>query len=175
MIYDHIKNASLYYPISERIQKALIHLSKTNFENVEPGKYEIEGDEIFLIVSEYNTKPFSAAKWEAHKKYIDIQFMIHGKEKMGFADTSKMVVIEPYDDERDYVILKGEGNYLIAEEKHFAIFFPGDAHVPSVAVNIPKQVKKVVVKVLTDQVIEDKVEDTNAGGDQATEETNTVV
>jgi YhcH/YjgK/YiaL family protein len=158
MIYDSIKNISLYENLGERIKKGLKYLSETNFNDLESGTYDIEGTDIYSIVSEYNTKPFSAAKWEAHKNYIDIQYMVSGKEKMGFAHQTNMAVIQEYNKVKDVMLLKGEGNYLIVDEKQFVIFFPTDVHMPSVAVNIPKPVKKVVVKVRVDEVIEETAE-----------------
>ena len=152
MIFDQLKNAHLYFPLGERIAKALQYLSQTDFTNVEPGTYEIDGENIFAIVQEYNTKPSSSAKWEAHKKYIDIQYMVSGKEKMGFTDSQKVIVLQEYRQGNDITIYKGEGNFLIAEEGHFAIFYPTDIHMPQLALNIPKEVKKVVVKVRTDFV-----------------------
>jgi len=147
MIYDNIKRASTYYSLGEKISKALQYLSQTDFTNLEPGKYEIDGENIFALVQTYNTKPFSVGKWEAHKKYIDIQYIVSGKEKMGFTETTKVIVLEEYNEGKDCAIYKGEGNFLIAEEGHFAIFFPSDVHMPSMAINIPKEVRKVVVKV----------------------------
>ncbi len=147
MVFDRLKNANQYFPLGEGITKALQYLSQTDFTNLEPGKYEIDGENIFALVQTYNTKPFSAGKWEAHKKYIDIQYILSGKEKMGFTETTKVIVMEEYNEENDYAIYKGEGNFLIADEGHFAIFFPSDVHMPSMAINIPKEVKKVVVKV----------------------------
>jgi YhcH/YjgK/YiaL family protein len=158
MIYDSIKNISLYESLGERIKKGLKYLSETNFNNIESGTYDVEGTDIYSIVSEYNTKPFSSAKWEAHKSYIDIQYMVSGKEKMGFSHHTNMAVIQEYNRVKDVMLLKGEGNYLIVDEKHFVIFFPTDVHMPSVAVNIPKPVKKVVVKVRVDDVIEEVVD-----------------
>ncbi len=152
MIFDQLKNAPLYFPLGERIAKALQYLSQTDFTNVEPGTYEIDGENIFAIVQEYNTKPSSSAKWEAHKKYIDIQYMVSGKEKMGFTDSQKVIVLQEYRQGNDITIYKGEGNFLIADEGHFAIFYPTDIHMPQLALNIPKEVKKVVVKVRTDFV-----------------------
>lgn len=152
MIFDQLKNAPLYFPLGERIARALQYLAQTDFTNVEPGTYEIDGENIFAIVQEYNTKPSSSAKWEAHKKYIDIQYMVSGKEKMGFTDSQKVIVLQEYRQGNDITIYKGEGNFLIAEEGHFAIFFPTDIHMPQLALNIPKEVKKVVVKVRTDFV-----------------------
>jgi len=154
MIFDQLKNAPLYFPLGERIAKALQYLSQTDFTNVEPGTYEIDGENIFAIVQEYNTKPSSSAKWEAHKKYIDIQYMVSGKEKMGFTDSQKVIVLQEYRQGNDLTLYKGEGNFLIAEEGHFAIFYPTDIHMPQLALNIPKEVKKVVVKVRTDFVAE---------------------
>jgi YhcH/YjgK/YiaL family protein len=156
MIFDRLKNAQQYFPLGERIEKALHYLSTTDFTNVEPGTYEIDGENIFAIVQEYNTKPSSSAKWEAHKKYIDIQYMVSGKEKMGFTDSQKVIVLQEYHQGNDIILYKGEGNFLIADEGHFAIFFPSDIHMPQLALNIPKEVKKVVVKVRTDFVAESK-------------------
>jgi YhcH/YjgK/YiaL family protein len=156
MIFDHLKNAHLYFALGERLTKAIQYLSQTDFTNVEPGKYEIDGENIFAIVQEYNTKPSSSAKWEAHKKYIDIQYMVSGKEKMGFTDSRKVIVLQEYHENKDIALYKGEGNFLIADEGHFAIFYPTDIHMPQLALNIPKEVKKVVVKVRTDFVAESK-------------------
>lgn len=156
MIFDQLKNSHLYYPLGERLTKALQYLSQTDFTNVEPGTYEIDGENIFAIVQLYNTKPLSSAKWEAHKKYIDIQYIVSGKEKMGFTDSKRVIVLQEYHAGNDLTLYKGEGNYLIADEGQFAIFFPTDIHIPQLALNIPREVKKVVVKVKTDFVAENK-------------------
>lgn len=149
MIFDNIKNASLYFSLDEKIKKALEYLSTTNFENVEPGNYEIDGDNIFAIVQEYQNKPFSSGKWESHKKYIDIQFIVSGAEKIGFTESKKVITIQEYDSGKDVTIHKGEGQFINVEQNHFMILFPSDIHMPGIAINIPKPVKKVVVKVRT--------------------------
>jgi len=156
MVFDQLKNAHLYFPLGERIAKALQYLANTDFKNVEPGTYEIDGENIFAIVQLYNTKPSSITKWESHKKYIDIQYMVSGKEKMGFTDSKKVIVMQPYHPGNDVAFHKGEGNFLIADEGQFAIFFPTDIHMPQLALNIPHEVKKVVIKVRTDFVVESK-------------------
>ncbi|MHB8905410.1 MAG: YhcH/YjgK/YiaL family protein [Melioribacteraceae bacterium] len=169
MVFDCLKNAEQYFPLGEKIEKALRYLSNTDFTNIEPGTYEIDGENIFAIVQEYNSKPSSSAKWEAHKKYIDIQYMVSGKEKMGFTDSRKVIVLKEYHPNNDITLYKGEGNFLIAEEGHFAIFFPTDIHMPQLALNIPKEIKKVVVKVRTDFVAEVK---NSVDADLNEEETN---
>ena len=152
MVFDNIKRASTYYSLGEKITKALKYLGQNDFNNVEPGKYEIDGEDVFAIVQTYNTKPLSACKWESHKNYIDIQYMVSGQEKMGYSESTKTFVVQEYDNQKDCTIYKGTGNYVTAEEGHFAIFFPTDIHMPSIAINIPKEVKKVVVKVSVDKV-----------------------
>jgi YhcH/YjgK/YiaL family protein len=150
MIYDQLKNAELYFQVNERFQKAFEYLRSTDFNNVEPDKYTIDGDNIYAIVQHYDTKPITSGKWEAHKKYIDIQYIVSGKEKMGYSHKNKMIVTHEYNTEKDALYLKGEGNFLIAEAGYFAVFFPTDVHMPCIALNLSTPVKKVVVKVLSD-------------------------
>lgn len=147
MIFDQLKNAHLYFPLGKRIQTAFEYLQNNDLISLEPGKYEIEGENIYAVVQNYDTKPITAGKWEAHKKYIDIQYIVSGKEKMGYSNPVKMIVTEEYNSEKDVMFLKGNGNFLIAEEGYFALFFPTDVHMPGIAVNLSIPVKKVVVKV----------------------------
>lgn len=147
MIYDNIKNIERYFTLGEKFQKALEYLTSTDFSNLDNGEYEIDGKNIYAIVNEYQTKPLSAGKWESHRKYIDIQFIVSGTEKIGFTESKKTIVLTEYDEEKDVTIHKGEGQFINVEENHFVIFFNEEIHMPSLAVNIPKQVKKVVVKV----------------------------
>lgn len=147
MIYDQLKNAELYFPISERLIKAFEYLRSNDFTNIEPGRYDIDGDNIYAIVQEYDTKPMTSGRWEAHKKYIDVQYMVNGKEKMGYSHKNKMIVTHEYNPEKDALYLKGEGNFLTAEAGYFAVFFPSDMHMPCIAINLSTPVKKVVVKV----------------------------
>ncbi|KAF0151944.1 MAG: beta-D-galactosidase [Ignavibacteria bacterium] len=152
MIYDNIKNAHIYFPLGEKIVKALKYLQTTDFSTVAPGTYDIEGTDVYAIISEYNTKPLSSGKWESHKKYIDVQFLHTGKEKIGFSESKKMMLLEEYDSIKDVAIYKGEGHFVNVDENHFLMLFPTDVHMPGIAINIPKAVKKVVVKVSTDYI-----------------------
>lgn len=152
MILDQLKNAKLYFSLGERISKAFKYLQTTDFSNLEEGRYDIDGDNVYALVSIYNTKPLSSTKWEAHKKYIDIQYVVSGKEKMGVTSSDKVIPIEEYSENNDCTIYKGEGNYIYLDEENFALFFPSDIHMPGISVNLPKEVKKVVVKVKIDEI-----------------------
>ena len=154
MVFDKIKNAKLYFPLGEKFQKALQYLADTDFSSVEPGKYEIDGENVFALVQTYDTKPLSSAKWEAHKKYIDIHYVASGREKMGATEFEKVIIIEEYNADKDCALYKGDGNFLLVDEGYFAIFYPTDVHMPGLSINIPKPVKKVVVKVSVDNIQE---------------------
>lgn len=148
MIIDKIENACFYYGLGDRIERGLKYLEKTDLSEVENGKYEIEGENLFFSVQDYQSKPLVEAKFEAHKKYIDIQFIIKGQERLGYGNIEDFSPVGGYDEEKDIVFLKGEGDFALGKEGYFLIFTPQDAHMPSVCIDEPQYVKKAVVKVL---------------------------
>jgi YhcH/YjgK/YiaL family protein len=148
MITDTLEHAGLYAKISDRFAVALKYIQSNDLTKLEVGKFDIEGKEVYAMVSEYNSKSPEDAKWEAHKKYADIQLLISGEEKMGFAPITKMAVKEDYNPEKDVVFLSGTGDYVTAFPGNFVIFFPHDAHQPNVALHGSAPVKKLVIKVL---------------------------
>ncbi|MBU3099577.1 MULTISPECIES: YhcH/YjgK/YiaL family protein [Clostridium] len=148
MIINKLSNAEQYYGISQRIEKGLKYLKDTDLANLEIGKYEIDGKNIIAVVSEYETKDIEKGKWEAHKKHIDIQFVVSGKEKIGYAYINEMEVSSEYNEEKDVIFLKGEGDMLLVNEGTFAIFAPEDVHMPTINAGNRNHVKKVVVKIL---------------------------
>lgn len=152
MIIDKLENAEFYYDLGsiesgERFKKAFEFLKNNDLSDYENGKYEIEGDEIFVSVQDYQTKPESEGKFEAHKKYTDIQFIIKGREKLGFGPIENFTPATFYDEKNDILFLDGEGDFVEATENNFLIFTPDDAHMPCIAINEPSYVKKAVVKV----------------------------
>ena len=155
MIIDKIENANIYKNFGERINKAFDFIENTDLKNLNPGKYEIEGKNIFALISEYQTKPESEGKLEAHRKYIDVQYVISGEERMGYAPLNKQEIIEKYKEENDIIFYKGEKSFTKVEEGMFAIFFPVDLHMPGISTGNPPRadshVKKLVIKVRTDQ------------------------
>lgn len=148
MVLDTISNYKTYAGLSERIAKGLEYLATTDLESLAVGKYEIEGKEIYANVSEYNSKELSNGKWEAHKNYIDIQYIVEGAEQMGYANISKFTPNVEYNPAKDVVFGTAEGDLVAVNKEMFAIFFPQDAHMPSIAIGESKPVKKVVVKIL---------------------------
>jgi len=148
MIADNIKNAQQYFSYGERFQKALEYLQVTDFGLIENGTHELDGKNIFAIVSEYDTKPMEEGKWESHKKYYDVQFVASGEEKIGYVFKDKVKLLQEYNADNDFMLWEGEGDFLTARAGDFLILGPDDAHMPSIQINGPAKVKKVVVKVL---------------------------
>lgn len=147
MIIDKLKNASQYYGMSPGIKVALEYLQKAEIAILEPGRYEIEGSSVYAMVQQYETKQMENGVWEAHRKYIDVQYVYNGIEQMGYSNIEGMKVTKEYDESGDYLLLQGEGTFIKLTSGFFAIFAPGDVHMPCIAVDTPTQVKKVVVKV----------------------------
>jgi YhcH/YjgK/YiaL family protein len=151
MIADVLKNRHIYAAISPRIKAALEYISKTDFTAMEPGRYELDGSNLFVLVQAYDSIPREQGKWECHKNYIDIQYIAEGVEQIGCNNTAMMKVTTEYNPEKDIAFLSGEGDFVTFSKGSYGIFFPEDAHQPKVAVNdIPVRVKKVVVKIKVD-------------------------
>ena len=148
MIIDNIKNAEQYYSYGERFQKALEYLQVTDFGLTENGIHELDGKNIFAIVTEYDTKPITEGKWESHKKYYDVQFIASGEEKIGYVFKDKVKLLQEYNSDNDFMLWEGDGDFITAKAGDFLILGPDDVHMPSIQVNGPSKVKKVVVKVL---------------------------
>ncbi len=146
MIVDRIANAALY-AADRKLARALEYLAKTDFSKVEPGRYELDGTKLFALVQQVETKPREEKQFEAHRKYIDVQFIVSGAEQMGYAHLATLKTAQPYDADKDAEMLRGAGDFITATPGTFLVFFPEDAHMPCVAVGRPAAVKKVVVKV----------------------------
>lgn len=147
MIVDKIENRNLYSAISSDIQKALDYLAETDFSEIEDGKYEIDGENIFALVSSYKSKDLSQGKPESHRNHIDIQFVYSGEEFIGYAPLADQKIVEQYNDTNDITFYDCDQSLCLIQKNMFAIFFPTDIHMPGIRVNNSVLVKKVVVKV----------------------------
>jgi YhcH/YjgK/YiaL family protein len=144
LIIDCIENSHLYKGISESIGKALSYLSETDFSKMD-GEYEIEGRDIYAMVNSYKTKDLKEGRLEGHRKYIDVQYMVNGSEKMGYAPLEAQKVAVDYDGEKDFMFFEGDATFTDVKKGMFAIFYPTDLHMPGIGDG--SEVVKVVVKV----------------------------
>jgi YhcH/YjgK/YiaL family protein len=147
MILDTLANCHLYLSINERIAKGFDYLRTTDLDSLPCGKHDIDGDTIFALVQEYQTKPIAECKLESHKKYIDIQYVIRGEEMMGITTQNNQTILEQ-NLEKDYTFYEGTTSLIRVSKGMFTIFFPDDLHQPCVQTETVLEVKKVVIKVM---------------------------
>lgn len=148
MIFDHLTNILTYKGISPDIYASLTYLQQIS-PDIAPGTYQITS-RVKAIVSEYETKRVNEFGFEAHKKNIDIQYLLKGEERIACMPIEKLTETEPYSEEKDAAFYAAEGvaaQTMTIGNGYFAIFFPQDGHMPQLCVDEPQMVKKVVVKV----------------------------
>ncbi|MGS0827650.1 YhcH/YjgK/YiaL family protein [Shewanella sp. 0m-8] len=151
MIVDTLANRDIYAAINPQIAKALEHLATTDFSLLEVGKYELEGKNLFVIVNDYQTQPKELEAFEVHHQYIDVQYVVSGEEEFGYLPLANQTPSKPYYGEHDYANFDYESNkddaaFIPLKAGMFALFFPGDIHMPGTGANANK-VRKVVIKV----------------------------
>lgn len=150
MIYAKLNQTEIYKAIGKNMATAIDFISSTDLATLSNGRTEVDGENVFALAFGYETKSLADAKWEAHKKYIDLHILLSGKEKIGYTRVEDLIISENYKDETDCMFLKGEGQFVELGNDHFVIFWPGEAHMPGVMVSNSEKVKKVVIKILVD-------------------------
>ena len=145
MIFDTLENIQNYEGLG-RVYTALKFLSETDFSQIDLGRYELDGDNIFYMVQTYETDPEKTVS-EAHKKYIDIQYMLEGEEIIGVAPFTCEKVETEAKPENDVWFYECKTEPLTLFEGSFMVLYPNDLHCPGVAVKDAKTCRKVVVKV----------------------------
>lgn len=147
MILDRLENSAMYNCISKNLSKGFDFLKNADLSTLESGRYEIEGDNVFALVSEYDSKAHQDCRVEAHQTYADIQYIVSGREAIGFVTHINQEVTIKYNTEKDIAFYTAETSPLILEAGMFAVFFPHDLHRPCMQIDGPEKVKKVVIKV----------------------------
>lgn len=150
MIADDMKNWMIYKEINPAFIKAFNFLEDIKINSLPYGIHFIDGNKIYATISSYNTLPVFERKWESHKKYIDIQYIIEGIEYIGYCPIKETQNPEEYSNEKDVIIYNdsAESSLIELKEKQFAIFFPEDAHKPGCYKDKSDKVRKIVIKVL---------------------------
>lgn len=150
MVLDHLAHVGRYVGLSPELRRALDHLASTNWTSVPIGRHALDGDAMLAIVSEYETQSADRVPWEAHRRYVDVQYVHRGVERVGYAPLESLHVGD-YDVERDLVTATGSGTFVTLGAGAFAILWPHDAHRPGVWVDGPAYVHKIVLKVATER------------------------
>jgi len=148
---DHIEHRVF---MTDILKKAFDFLRRLNLNGLTDGKIEIDGEEAFAIVQRYETVVMDIPKFEYHKKYIDIQYILSGEEIIGWAPSTQMTITGTYDMDKDIcfgAVPKGQITPLYLQAGQLAVLFPEDGHAPRLAANAPCHVVKIVIKVAANQ------------------------
>ena len=149
MVIDKIENAQRYYSLHPEFKAVFEGLAQLTPES-EMKKYEIDGEKAFFSVSEYENMPVAECGFEAHKKYIDIQFVISGHEHIDVTDAAALEVTEDFVPGGDVAFYADSDKFSVADlgAGDFVILFPGEAHRPLVAPDgKPVKTIKAVAKI----------------------------
>ena len=148
MLHDHINNLETYARISEDLRIGLEFLRQVS-PDIEKGVHELS-PRVKAIVSEYTTKPENENGYEAHRQYIDIQYLVSGEEKICCLPLEYLKETKPYSEECDAALYQQKDippQEMLIGNGYFAVFFPQDGHMPQLSAHTPLPVKKIVVKV----------------------------
>jgi YhcH/YjgK/YiaL family protein len=146
MILSALSQSERYVSMHPLFQRAFDHIRTTDFFALEPGRYNIIGEDLIAIVEQVPGKTKEMARLEAHRRYIDIQLVLEGDEQMGWKPLADCFnPVSEHSEERDIRFFHdAPASWVAVPPDHFCIFFPDDAHAPLVANG---QVRKVIFKV----------------------------
>ena len=148
MILDTLKNKEQYASLHPRFKAVFDYIDTHDLASMELGRHDIDGDNIFVMVQELELRPYEQARLELHRKYIDIQLVLRGKEEVfGWSEKKDCLTAETEFDEAKEIQLftdKPQCFYTVREGQ-FSILFPEDGHAPMLGEGV---VKKCIFKIL---------------------------
>lgn len=147
MILDKLENSALYESVHPHFKLAFDYLKATDLINAPTGRVELDGDNVFVNILDFEGKAIEDCRMETHNDYIDIQLPVNGDEQMGWkaaADLSEATT--DYDADKDITFFADKATNLVnVNAGQFAIFFPQDGHQPGIAPD--KKYRKIIVKI----------------------------
>ncbi|MEY8339010.1 YhcH/YjgK/YiaL family protein [Lachnospiraceae bacterium 62-35] len=150
MIFDSIKNANIYQGISPNLRTALEYMRSHDLNAMEPGRYPIADGKVLIIIKKgFSTRDWKEAKWESHRKEIDIQYLLEGEETIGYCSVDEIKPCTEYDEKTDKILYANEGHGFMTHMKSgdFLILFPDDAHATCLNPGKSSINNKAVIKV----------------------------
>ncbi|WP_266205347.1 YhcH/YjgK/YiaL family protein [Pontibacter kalidii] len=147
MVLDKLTNAARYYTLHPLFEQAFRYLEETDLKAAATGVHEIVGKQLLAIISDGPGVTEQAYKLEVHRRYIDIQYIISGTDRMGWKDMALcQEPNDPYQEERDAAFFPDKTDtWFDVPAGSFTIFYPDDAH--AAMVTGERTVRKVVLKI----------------------------
>ncbi len=149
MILDTLSQASRYTPLHPGFAAAFEFLRTAKLADLAAGRHEIDGDRLYVVMNRQPGRGRTDAKFEAHRRYIDIQFGISGTDEIGWRALSACSQpTGPFDETKDVWFFQDPAEtWLVVPPQSFAIFYPEDVHAPLGGTG---DLVKAVVKVAVD-------------------------
>lgn len=151
MIITTLDTLARYRGLSPDLDTAFDWLESGAWKDLPVGKHTIDGTRVFALAQAYETKAEEDARYEAHRKYLDIQMLVEGEEYILAAPTASLEVTVPYSEEKECLLLADPATKpqrIVLVPGVLAILYPEDAHKPSLRTgNGPSPARKVVMKV----------------------------
>jgi YhcH/YjgK/YiaL family protein len=148
MILDTLKNKEQYASLHPRFKAVFDYIDTHDLASMELGRHDIDGDNIFVMVQELELRPYEQARLELHRKYIDIQLVLRGKEEVfGWSEKKDCLTAETeFDEAKDIQLFTDKPQcFYTVREGQFSILFPEDGHAPMLGEGV---VKKCIFKIL---------------------------
>jgi len=150
MIVTDLDFVERQVPLSPSFQLAIDFLCRKDLLELPDGNVPLDGTRVFAILQRYRTAHQDAPKFEYHRKYIDLQYILAGEEVIGWAPAAEMTASFDYDEHQDIcfgLMEPGAWSPLRLRAGQVGVFWPEDAHAPRLAAGKPVLVRKIVVKV----------------------------
>lgn len=150
MIVSDLNHIKHQVSMTDALMKGIEFLLQPDIHLLTDGRVDIDGDRVFALVQHYETLETDAPRFEYHRKYIDIQYIVSGEEVIGWASADLMVLTEEYDGDKDIcfgTVLAGEMTPVYLKAGQLTVLYPEDAHAPKLSAGRPSHVFKIVVKV----------------------------
>ena len=151
MIFDSLNHLMQYEKLAPAAWEKISKFLRTCTEKTPAGRYEIDGDRVYASLQSYETHEPDSDKLEIHRKYVDIQLLLAGKESILCSPVDGLKETVPYDGGKDIAFYRAaEGNSVTVtlEPGTFAVFFPEEGHMPGLSCSgVAREVVKVVVKI----------------------------
>lgn len=99
-----------------------------------------------ILVQANTTKPAEGQLLEAHREFLDIQYIVKGSETVGWAPLETLTLEGEFNTGKDKGAYSGSCDFMDIREGYCYVVFPEDGHMPGCHVDAPKEFVKLVVK-----------------------------
>lgn len=151
MIVSDLEHIAEQLPAWPALHKAIAWLRANRGTSLPDGRIAIEGDALYALPQSYDSLPRTPeVRCEAHKRYVDVQYVASGEEAIGWIQVAGLRTTVPYDEAKDAwfgtASLEAVTPVRLGPGQ-LAVLYPDDGHAPKMAIGAPSRVIKIVLKV----------------------------